>query len=85
MGTVEGRGPLDVGGDALWQRYLDGESDRARRRALAALVMSVVPAHIMRSVGGGYDNESVAMTAMVMAGERRNMVQTVTGETGDCR
>ena len=24
-GTVEGRGPLDVGGDALWQRYLDGE------------------------------------------------------------
>ena len=26
--------------------------------------MSIVPAHIMRSVGGGYDNESVAMTAM---------------------
>lgn len=24
-GTVEGRGPLGVGGDALWQRYLDGE------------------------------------------------------------
>ena len=24
-GTVQGRGPLDVGGDALWQRYLDGE------------------------------------------------------------
>jgi dolichyl-diphosphooligosaccharide--protein glycosyltransferase len=30
----------------------------------AAFVMAVVPAHIMRSVGGGYDNESVAMTAM---------------------
>ena len=30
----------------------------------AAGIMSVVPAHIMRSVGGGYDNESVAMTAM---------------------
>jgi len=34
--------------------------------ALASLVMSVIPAHIMRSVGGGYDNESVAMTAMVL-------------------
>ena len=27
-------------------------------------MMAVVPAHLMRSVGGGYDNESVAMTAM---------------------
>lgn len=26
--------------------------------------MAIVPAHIMRSVGGGYDNECVAMTAM---------------------
>jgi dolichyl-diphosphooligosaccharide--protein glycosyltransferase len=32
----------------------------------AAGVMAVIPAHIMRSVGGGYDNESVAMTAMLM-------------------
>ena len=30
----------------------------------AALVMSIIPAHIMRSVGGGFDNESVALTAM---------------------
>ena len=30
----------------------------------AAAVMSVIPAHIMRSVGGGFDNESVALTAM---------------------
>ena len=30
----------------------------------AALIMAIVPAHIMRSVGGGYDNESIAMTAM---------------------
>lgn len=28
--------------------------------------MSIIPAHIMRSVGGGYDNESVAMTTMMM-------------------
>ena len=31
----------------------------------AALVMAIIPAHIMRSVGGGYDNESIAVTAMV--------------------
>jgi dolichyl-diphosphooligosaccharide--protein glycosyltransferase len=28
-------------------------------------IMAIVPAHLMRSVGGGYDNESVAVTAMV--------------------
>ena len=33
---------------------------------MAMAIMSVVPAHLMRSVGGGYDNESVAMTAMVL-------------------
>lgn len=32
----------------------------------ASLIMSVIPAHLMRSVGGGYDNESVAMTAMCL-------------------
>jgi dolichyl-diphosphooligosaccharide--protein glycosyltransferase len=30
----------------------------------AAGIMAIVPAHIMRSVGGGFDNESVAVTAM---------------------
>jgi dolichyl-diphosphooligosaccharide---protein glycosyltransferase len=29
-----------------------------------AMIMSIVPAHLLRSVGGGYDNESVATTAM---------------------
>jgi dolichyl-diphosphooligosaccharide--protein glycosyltransferase len=32
----------------------------------AACIMSIVPAHLLRSVGGGYDNESIAMTAMVL-------------------
>jgi len=32
----------------------------------AGAVMAIIPAHIMRSVGGGYDNESVAMTAMLL-------------------
>jgi len=31
-----------------------------------AMTMSIVPAHLMRSVGGGYDNESVAITAMTL-------------------
>jgi len=29
-------------------------------------LMAVVPAHLMRSVGGGFDNESVAVSAMTM-------------------
>ena len=32
----------------------------------AAALMAIVPAHLLRSVGGGYDNESIAVTAMVM-------------------
>ena len=32
----------------------------------AMFFMSIVPAHLMRSVGGGFDNESVAVTAMVL-------------------
>jgi dolichyl-diphosphooligosaccharide--protein glycosyltransferase len=32
----------------------------------AAFVMSIIPAHIMRSVGGGFDNESVAISCMVL-------------------
>lgn len=32
----------------------------------AMFFMSIVPAHLMRSVGGGFDNESVAVTAMVV-------------------
>ena len=31
---------------------------------IAAAIMAIIPAHIMRSVGGGFDNESVALTAM---------------------
>jgi len=32
----------------------------------AAAMMAIVPAHLMRSVGGGYDNESIAISAMVL-------------------
>jgi dolichyl-diphosphooligosaccharide--protein glycosyltransferase len=33
---------------------------------MAAAIMSVVPAHLMRSVGGGFDNESVAISCLVL-------------------
>jgi dolichyl-diphosphooligosaccharide---protein glycosyltransferase len=36
----------------------------ANAGVFASAVMSVIPAHIMRSVGGGFDNESVAISAL---------------------
>lgn len=33
---------------------------------IAMGIMSMIPAHMMRSVGGGYDNESIAVTAMTL-------------------
>jgi dolichyl-diphosphooligosaccharide--protein glycosyltransferase len=45
--------------------FLAAECSRSKSaRPAAALVMAIIPAHIMRSVGGGYDNESIAVTAM---------------------
>mmetsp|Transcript_6346 Transcript_6346/g.15806 ORF Transcript_6346/g.15806 Transcript_6346/m.15806 type:complete len:849 (-) Transcript_6346:127-2673(-) len=41
-------------------------SGSSNSAVIAAMVMSVIPAHIMRSVGGGYDNESLAVTAMCL-------------------
>uniref|UniRef100_A0A6B2KYV0 dolichyl-diphosphooligosaccharide--protein glycotransferase n=1 Tax=Arcella intermedia TaxID=1963864 RepID=A0A6B2KYV0_9EUKA len=32
---------------------------------IAAIVMAIIPAHLMRSIAGGYDNEAVALTAIV--------------------
>ena len=32
----------------------------------SAMIMSIVPAHLMRSMGGGFDNESIAMSAMTL-------------------
>jgi hypothetical protein len=58
--AAHGRAYLDA---ALLTREVSGSW---RAGAAGALIMSVVPAHLMRSVGGGYDNESVAMTAMCL-------------------
>jgi len=40
-------------------------SGSSNAAVFATSVMAIVPAHIMRSVGGGYDNESIAVTAML--------------------
>eukprot|EP00927_Polykrikos_kofoidii_P068264 TRINITY_DN6361_c1_g1_i1.p1 TRINITY_DN6361_c1_g1~~TRINITY_DN6361_c1_g1_i1.p1 ORF type:complete len:828 (+),score=94.76 TRINITY_DN6361_c1_g1_i1:64-2547(+) len=34
---------------------------------VAAWIMAIIPAHIMRSVAGGFDNESVAVSAFLLA------------------
>jgi dolichyl-diphosphooligosaccharide--protein glycosyltransferase len=39
-------------------------SKSANAGVAAAAIMAIVPSHIMRSVAGGYDNESIAMAAM---------------------
>ena len=45
-------------------RFLGLASPAVECALFAMGFMGVVPAHLMRSVGGGYDNESVAVTAM---------------------
>ena len=42
------------------------EVSRSVDGGIASLaVMSIIPAHLMRSIGGGYDNESIALFAMM--------------------
>ncbi|XP_063901564.1 dolichyl-diphosphooligosaccharide--protein glycosyltransferase subunit stt-3-like isoform X2 [Zophobas morio] len=50
----------------LFTGLLTHECSRSKiAGAFAALIMAIIPAHIMRSVGCGYDNESVAIAVMV--------------------
>lgn len=39
-------------------------SPAAKAGMIAMAMMAIVPAHLTRSMGGGYDNESIAVTAM---------------------
>ena len=50
---------------ALIAREAAVEKRKATAFAVTAAVMAVLPAHITRSVAGGFDNESVAVTAIV--------------------
>ena len=49
--------------DEYYDRFPSIEAEG--QRIFAAMVMSIIPAHLMRSVAGAFDNESVAVTAMV--------------------
>lgn len=43
------------------------EATKSRNAGVAsAAVMAIMPAHLMRSVAGGYDNESIAVSAIVL-------------------
>lgn len=51
---------------SLFTGALGYEVTRSANSAVGATaIMAVLPAHLMRSVAGGYDNESVAVTAIV--------------------
>jgi dolichyl-diphosphooligosaccharide--protein glycosyltransferase len=53
--------------DGSAKRNILGLESPAFEAAVASmLLMAIVPAHLMRSIGGGYDNESVAITAMCL-------------------
>lgn len=52
---------------SIFTGLLAYEISRSVNAGLMAMgIMAVIPAHIMRSVGGKFDNEAVAMTAIVM-------------------
>jgi dolichyl-diphosphooligosaccharide---protein glycosyltransferase len=68
--------PLGMAATKLAEKYTGTSLGLASRNqspltplfcaVFAAGIMSIVPAHLLRSIGGGYDNESVAVTAMVL-------------------
>ena len=53
----------------LFTALIAAEAAKPKHKATAftvtATIMAVIPAHIMRSIAGGFDNESVAVTAIV--------------------
>jgi len=49
-----------------YKGWVDVSSPAIEIALFTGMVMSIVPAHLMRSMGGGYDNESVAVFAMVL-------------------
>ena len=56
------------------KQLLDSKNERSNSGMLIPVccalygmgAMAIIPAHLMRSVGGGFDNESVAMAAMLL-------------------
>ena len=56
----------DMTAKSVTRRFFGFESPAVECAIFSMGFMGVVPAHLMRSVGGGYDNESVAVTAMTL-------------------
>mmetsp|Transcript_7494 Transcript_7494/g.12422 ORF Transcript_7494/g.12422 Transcript_7494/m.12422 type:complete len:946 (-) Transcript_7494:60-2897(-) len=56
----------DMTAKSVTRRLFGYESPAVECAIFAMGFMGIVPAHLMRSVGGGYDNESVAVTAMTL-------------------
>eukprot|EP01083_Nonionella_stella_P103120 294295_1 len=61
----------DSGNDNSVTPASDNEKVKKWRTAIicgvfATGIMSIVPAHMMRSVGGGFDNESIAVSTMML-------------------
>lgn len=75
--------PAWFGGSAtLTLALLTAECSRSYGSSVfGGLIMAIVPAHLMRSVGGGYDNESVAITAMCLT--FLAWCRSLRGEPGD--
>jgi len=67
VSLVQGRSNTEPGEIRSSGAVIVGFFSPAMECACCAMgMMAIVPAHLMRSVGGGYDNESIAMTAMVL-------------------
>lgn len=61
---------LETTTGSTWGLVTTGSTEYAtpalESAVITAFIMSMVPAHLMRSVAGGYDNESIAMFAMTL-------------------
>ena len=67
VALVQGESKEKTGKNNSWKPETLGLFSPALECACCAMgMMAIVPAHLMRSVGGGYDNESIANTAMIL-------------------
>jgi hypothetical protein len=60
--------PAGFGAIATFITFLIGweVTDSPNTGVISAAIFAILPAHLMRSVAGGFDNECVAMTSMVL-------------------
>ena len=66
MDIVKGEKTNPVASSSSKRSRLHLPSPATECALFAMAMMAIVPAHLMRSMGGGYDNESIAVSAMVL-------------------